>query len=117
VLGAIQTLGSFELFLSTLVLAGVFQLLLGLLRAGILGYFFPSAVIHGMLTGIGLIIILRQLPYALGAGLGGDSAEGSLFDLPATLVASWHLGAVLISLISAALLIGWEHPAIRRLRG
>ena len=63
---AIRTLGSYELFLVAVVLAGVFQLLLGYVRAGFVAYFFPSSVINGMLSGIGLLIILKQLPYLFG---------------------------------------------------
>jgi MFS superfamily sulfate permease-like transporter len=66
VAGAIETLGSFEAFLVAVVLAGFMQMALGTARAGILAYFFPSAVIKGMLTGIGLLIILKQIPHALG---------------------------------------------------
>ena len=63
---AIQTLGSFSAFLLAVFLAGVFQIVLGIARAGILGYFFPSAVIKGMLSGIGILIILKQIPHAVG---------------------------------------------------
>jgi len=69
VLAAITDLGSFEVFLVAVVLAGVVQLVLGAVKAGIIGYFFPSSVIRGMLAGIGLILILKQLPYALGVGV------------------------------------------------
>ena len=66
VLTAIVTLGGlenggFEKFLMAVVLGGVIQVLLGLSRAGIIAYFFPSSVIKGMLTGIGIIIILKQI--------------------------------------------------------
>ena len=66
VLTAIDDLGSFEAFLLAVVIAGVMQIGLGLARAGVLGYFFPSAVIKGMLAGIGVIIVLKQLPHAVG---------------------------------------------------
>ena len=56
VLGAIQELGSYEVFLLAVVLAGVFQVLLGIAKAGFIGYFFPSSVIKGMLSGIGIIM-------------------------------------------------------------
>src|SRR5687767_10620915 len=67
VLSAITTLGGFEFFLTAVFLAGLMQMGLGALRAGVIGYYFPNSVIRGMLAGIGLIIILRQLPYAIGA--------------------------------------------------
>ena len=61
VLSAISTLGSFENFLVAVVLGGAIQLLFGVIRAGVIGQYFPSSVIKGMLTGIGLIIILKQI--------------------------------------------------------
>lgn len=66
VLDAISTLGTFELFLAAVVAAGIIQLILGYLKAGVLGYYFPNSVIKGMLTAIGLILILKQIPHALG---------------------------------------------------
>ena len=66
VLTAIGTLGSFENFLVAVVLGGVIQLIFGLLKAGVIGYYFPSSVIKGMLTGIGIIIILKQIPHFFG---------------------------------------------------
>lgn len=63
VASAISSLGSFELFLSAVVMAGVIQLFFGIIRLGIIGYFFPNSVIKGMLTGIGIIIILKQIPH------------------------------------------------------
>ena len=61
VLAAIATLGSFENFLLAVVLGGIIQIIFGVLKAGIIGYYFPSSVIKGMLTGIGIIIILKQI--------------------------------------------------------
>src|SRR5688572_21723694 len=66
VLTALETLGSFEALLLAIFLAGVFQLLAGFLKAGIIGYYFPSSVIKGMLAAIGLTLIVKQIPHALG---------------------------------------------------
>ena len=66
VLTAIGTLGSFENFLVAVVLGGALQIIFGLLRAGVIAYYFPSSVIKGMLTGIGVIIILKQIPHFFG---------------------------------------------------
>ena len=66
VLTAITSLGGFENFLVAVVLAGVFQIILGFLKAGVIGYYFPSSVIKGMLTAIGLIIVLKQIPHFFG---------------------------------------------------
>ena len=65
VLLAIQDLG-FEAFILAVALAGVFQLILGFIKAGTISNYFPSGVIEGMLTGIGIIIILKELPHAIG---------------------------------------------------
>ncbi|MDZ7933387.1 MAG: SulP family inorganic anion transporter [Emticicia sp.] len=67
VLTSISTLGgSWPAFLTAVVLAGIFQLILGFAKAGFIAYFFPSSVIKGMLTGIGLLIITKQIPHAVG---------------------------------------------------
>jgi MFS superfamily sulfate permease-like transporter len=66
VLTAIGTLGGYENFLVAVVLGGVIQVLFGVMRAGIIGYYFPSSVIKGMLTGIGIIIVLKQIPHFFG---------------------------------------------------
>ncbi|MFZ4798467.1 MAG: SulP family inorganic anion transporter [Bacteroidia bacterium] len=66
VLTAIQQLGGFEVFLTALFIAGIIQLLLGFIGAGIIGNFVPSSVIKGMLAAIGIILIFKQLPHAVG---------------------------------------------------
>jgi len=66
VLNSITTLGSFEIFLLAVVIAGFIQIALGLLKAGVIGYYFPSSVIKGMLAGIGIVITLKQIPHAFG---------------------------------------------------
>jgi MFS superfamily sulfate permease-like transporter len=66
VFGAIQDLGSFNIFLCAVVLAGFIQLLLGLFKAGVVAHFFPVAVIEGMLSSIGLLLILKQFPIMIG---------------------------------------------------
>ena len=66
VLNAITQLGSYEIFLLAVVLAGLIQIALGYLKAGAIAYYFPSSVIKGMLAAIGIILILKQIPHALG---------------------------------------------------
>ncbi len=115
VLGAIASLGSFETFLLAVVIAGVFQLILGFLKAGVIAYFFPSSVIKGMLSGIGLLIILKQIPHALGYDF---EYEGNFaFQLRdgsntfTEIMSAFEFltpGALLISLISLSMLILWE---------
>lgn len=123
VLTAIQELGAFEIFLLAVVLGGVFQLLLGFAKAGIIGYYFPSSVIKGMLSGIGIIIILKQIPHAVGYD---KDYEGSLaFAQPDghnTFSELFYMfeaispGAVIITVLSMLILILWEQPFMKRIR-
>lgn len=113
VLGAIETLGSWEAFLVAVVLAGILQLVMGQVGLGGIAYYFPSSVIKGMLTGIGLLIIIKQLPHAVGMvqapgaesmTTGGGTALGAVTAFT-ELVSP---GAVLTSLTALALLVAWE---------
>ena len=78
VLVAIQQLGSFEVFLLAVAMAGVFQIALGFARAGTIANFFPTNVIKGMLTAIGIIIILKQIPHAIGYDSDSEGDEAFL---------------------------------------
>ncbi len=123
VLNAINSLGAYETFLTAVVLAGVLQVALGFMRAGIIGYYFPSSVIKGMLSGIGLIIILKQIPHAFGYD---KVPEGVMsFQQPDsynTFTELGHMlsaitpGALVISIVSLAILILWDQPFIKRIR-
>ena len=115
VLGAITTLGSFENFLVAVVIGGAVQILLGFLKAGVIGYYFPSSVIKGMLAGIGIIIFWKQIPYAL--GLAGDVAllpTSQNFQGFSALLGSISLGAVLVTGISLAILLLWDKVLSRK---
>lgn len=115
VLTAITKFGVFDIFLMAVVIGGVMQLILGLLKAGVVANYFPSNVIKGMLTAIGIIIILKQLPHAFGydADSEGDFAfiqvdgNNSLTALLSTLN-HIHLGATLITLISILIILYWN---------
>jgi MFS superfamily sulfate permease-like transporter len=115
VLTAISDLGSFEAFLLALVLAGVMQVGLGFVRAGIVAYYFPSSVIKGMLAAIGIILILKQIPYAVGfsADYEGSLAflqqdgRNTLTEIPYAL-GHFHLGATLIALAGLTILIAMD---------
>jgi MFS superfamily sulfate permease-like transporter len=63
---AITDLQVYEAFLLAVVLGGIFQLILGFVKAGVLGDYIPSSVIKGMLAAIGLILILKQIPHLFG---------------------------------------------------
>jgi MFS superfamily sulfate permease-like transporter len=123
VLTAIQDLGSYEVFLMAVVLAGVFQVLLGVLRAGIIGYYFPSAVIKGMLAAIGIIIFLKQIPHAFGydADYEGDldffQADGqNTFSELFNMVDYISPGATLVAFVSLAILILWEQSFMKKIK-
>ncbi|OIQ20087.1 MAG: hypothetical protein BM557_05280 [Flavobacterium sp. MedPE-SWcel] len=103
VLTAISTLGSFELFLLTVFLAGLFQLVLGFVRAGSISNYFPSNVIEGMLAGIGVIIILKEIPYAI--GFEGGDVFSAIFN---GIKINVQLGAVIITAVSLLILILWD---------
>lgn len=121
VLTAIQELGAFDIFLVSVVLAGMIQVVLGYARAGIIAYYFPSSVITGMLSGIGIVIFLKQIPHALGYDKDpeGDFAFSQL-DGESTISALGEalnrigLGAVIITAISLAILIVWQTAWVKR---
>jgi MFS superfamily sulfate permease-like transporter len=121
VAASIAALGTWEKFLTCVVLAGVMQVILGYLEAGFIAYFFPSSVIKGMLAGIGLLIILKQIPHALGydKDLAGDlsflQADGeTTLSAVANAVQSIAPAALLISMLSLAILILWETVLMKR---
>lgn len=120
VLNAITSLGSYEAFLLSLVLAGVFQMILGLVKAGTIANYFPSAVIEGMLAAIGIILIMKQFPHAIGfdADFEGDQKFEQI-DTDNTFSGIFHsfskinYGAVVITVISILLIVYW--PKFKKL--
>jgi len=124
VLAGITELGAFDLFLTAVVLAGLMQLAFGILRAGVIGYYFPSAVIKGMLSAIGLLLILKQIPHALGYDVDamGDDAfvqadQETTFSALAEAVRHVQWGALLVAAISLPLLFFWGRGPLARLKG
>ena len=121
VLNALETLGSFEAFLLAVVLCGVIQVIAGFLKAGIIGYYFPSSVIKGMLAAIGLTLILKEIPHALGydKSLMVDEtflpAEGPLQEMFLAFQYS-HWGAILISVLSIAVLLLFDRPFMKKIQ-
>lgn len=123
VLAAIGTLGSFENFLLAVILAGAIQIVFGILKAGVIGYYFPSAVIKGMLAAIGIIIVLKQIPHAFGydADYEGDldfvQADGeTTFSAYSSMMDSITPGAILLALVSLMILILWEKVLTKKHR-
>jgi MFS superfamily sulfate permease-like transporter len=120
---AIGTLGSFENFLMAVILAGVIQIVFGILKAGVIGYYFPSAVIKGMLAAIGIIIVLKQIPHAFGydSDFEGDESffqadgENTITAL-SSMLQSISPGAITLSLVSLAILILWDKVLVNKHR-
>ncbi|HEX9958350.1 MAG TPA: SulP family inorganic anion transporter [Fibrella sp.] len=116
---SIVKLGSFESFLVAVTLAGIMQVGLGMLKAGRFSSLFPDSVIKGMLVGIGIVIILKQIPHALGRDKDyeGEFAFRQLADGENTIseiyraIVTASPGAVLISGLSILLLMIWERSA------
>ncbi|NND08350.1 MAG: SulP family inorganic anion transporter [Saprospiraceae bacterium] len=116
VLAAIANLGGYQNFLLAVVLGGAIQIAFGVLRAGVIGYYFPSSVIKGMLTGIGLIIILKQIPHFFGYDIDpeGDfsflqiDGENTFSEI---LNSINHIspGPTVIAIISLGILILWNN--------
>lgn len=125
ILAAITALGSFEALLLAVVLAGLMQIGLGFAKAGIISNYLPSNVIEGMLAAIGIIIILSQIPHAIGYDVAheGDffmvrrGSDATVFTDLINAVNYAHVGAIMITLICVGILIAFNKiNALRRLK-
>lgn len=124
ILTAVTDFKAFDVFLLAAFLAGAIQLLLGFVKAGSISNYFPNNVIEGMLAGIGIIIILKQLPHAVGydTDFEGDEAffqtDGSnTFSSLLGFFDYIQLGSIVITLISLAILITWDKlSALKKLK-
>ncbi len=119
--GEFDMMAGFQAFLVAGVIAGIIQIILGAVRAGIIGYYFPTAVIQGMLAGIGITLILKQIPHALGwdknpegeweffqtDGHNSFSEIGYAFE-------NFTMGAVIITLIALAILILFQQSFMKK---
>ncbi|SHM59441.1 SulP family inorganic anion transporter [Flavobacterium xinjiangense] len=124
VLTAITDLGAFDVFLTAVFIAGLIQLVLGFVKAGSISNYFPTNVIEGMLAGIGIIIILKQLPHAFGYDsdfegdqsflqLDGSDTLSSLFSIFNYI----QLGSIIITVLSLIILIAWDKvPFLKKLK-
>lgn len=115
VLTAIMDLGSFNVFLLAVLLAGILQLILGFIKAGTISNYFPNNVIEGMLAGIGVIIILKQIPHAFGydPDFEGDEsfiqADGqNTFSELFSVLDHVNFGSIIIAILSLVILILWN---------
>jgi MFS superfamily sulfate permease-like transporter len=113
---AITDLGGFEIFLVAVVIGGLIQIIFGILKLGIIGYYFPSSVIKGMLTGIGIIIFLKQIPHFFGLDKDPEGDwEFYQIDGENTFSEIVHIGeyispgATLIGVIALAILLLWSN--------
>lgn len=111
---AIQTLPSYQAFLLSVVLAGILQVIFSIVKLGKIGSFFPSSVIRGMLFAIGIVIILKQIPHALGDDLDfiGEfeflQKDGqNTFEEIITALAGFKPGAIIIALMGLFILFNW----------
>lgn len=122
VAAAILSLGDYKVFLLSVMIAGLFQLLLGILKLGVIANYFPSAVIKGMLAAIGIILVSKQIPLALGYDQPDFWTSGliQLFSADNFLGNLGHFnhhitrGAILITLISLAVLILLQQPFAKK---
>lgn len=124
VLTAITELGAFELFLCAGIVAGIIQLIIGFARAGSISSYFPNNVIEGMLAGIGIIIIFKQIPHALGYDQDNISSEAlfeqgnyDILGYTSQVLSSIHVGALIVAVVSLAILITWQKvPALAKIK-
>ena len=118
VLAAITNIGSFDLFLCAVLIAGILQILISVAKLGGIASYFPSSVIQGLLTSIGILIIAKQIPHALGYD---RDTKGLLSDF---IMDDWHQlfqplqhinpGALIICIISIMVILIWERPFIKK---
>ncbi len=120
VIGAIGSLG-WEAFLCAVIVAGGIQILLGFLKAGTIANYFPNSVIEGMLAGIGLTIIIKQIPEALGYDGDGHSRmvsaeDGFTLDYVTSSFTHMEIGAVIVSILGLGLLFLWATKPFQKLK-
>ena len=123
VLTAITQLNSFEVFLAAVCLAGVFQLMLGILKYGFIANYIPSNVIKGLLAAIGIILILKQIPHAIGYdatpeghfSLEQPDGENTFSELVQMCFhQAW--GAIIIAVISLLVMIFWHKTPFAKIK-
>ncbi len=115
VLSSITEIGAFNAFLVSIIIAGVLQIILALIKAGGIASFFPSTVIKGLLTSIGIILIFKQIPHALGYDLDteGDFSFSQSSDKENTFsgllegLEHIQMGAMIIAAVSLVIMIYW----------
>jgi SulP family sulfate permease len=119
VFGYINVLGSYNAFLVAVCIAGILQIIMGYARLGSIAYYFPSSVIKGMLCGIGIMIIIKQIPHAIGYDNSLDSDFSEFVDQSSFLNLKQTIDnitpiAVIISIISLSILIIWDNFLMKK---
>ncbi len=121
VLAAITNIGAFDLFLCAVLIAGILQVLMSVARLGGIANYFPSSVIKGMLTSIGILIIAKQIPHAVGYDRDEKGNLTELFpfgdeDLHEFFTPLMHvnIGVLMICLLSIFIMLIWERPFIKK---
>ncbi|NIA54926.1 bifunctional SulP family inorganic anion transporter/carbonic anhydrase [Massilia sp. TW-1] len=123
VLASITKLGAFEILLAAIVIAGALQLIMGVARAGVIANYIPSNVIKGLLAAIGILLILKQLPHAI--GYDANRADESSFiqaNGENTFSAILHAfaaitpGALIIALLSMLALVYWDKTPLKNVK-
>lgn len=123
VASAIQDLGSFDAFTMALFISGLIQLIISFFKGGVIGDYFPTSVIKGMLAAIGIILILKQFPHAIGfdnsfmgdqsfSEPGGDNTFTQIFSA----IRFIHPGAIVVALVSLSIMLSWEKASTKNLR-
>lgn len=121
---AITSLGDFSIFLCAVMVAGLIQLILGFVKAGGIANYFPTNVIEGMLAGIGLSIIISQLPYAVGyldpkhtVGIDDHEAGGGFTTAFFTdALTHINIGAVIITIVGLGILAAWNLKSMKKMQ-
>jgi carbonic anhydrase len=120
---AIQDLERFELFLVALIIAGIIQLVLGAIKAGIIADYMPTSIIKGLLAGIGVILILSQLPYIFGIDIDeskliamSDDYIGNAGEVIGLFFSSFSPGSILLSALSLFILIYWDKTPLKNFK-
>jgi len=123
VAAGIVSMSKFEYFLTALFLAGVIQLFFGMLKAGVVAHYFPSSVIKGMLSAIGIILIMKQLPHLIGDDMDGEgdfsffqaNGENSFTELY-EMVFYAKQGPLLIGIISLLMMFFLSSKKIQKIK-
>jgi len=122
VLSGISELNNFNGFLLSVILAGVIQIILAKIKAAVIGDFIPNVVISGMLVSIGLLMVLKQIPHALGydSNFEGDDAfaqaDGkNTFTEIYEAILDFNMGALMIALVSLIILVVWQHKKLQKM--